>query len=111
MNTPTRARLRDWLLQSPSHRHIAPKHIPSLVPEFSAYGEEATRTGLKLVGYSRRIAKRKGFSDDPEVYRERLEFAEEAKHWSLERVLQQIFSDEVWAFGGAHTQSYIPCTK
>jgi hypothetical protein len=59
------------------------------------------------VGYGRRVAKRKGFSDDPEVMAERVAFAEEGKTWSKERLYQQIFSDEVWAFGGAHTQSYV----
>lgn len=37
---------------------------------------------FKLVGYGRRTAKRKGFSDDPEVCAERLAFAEEAIRWS-----------------------------
>jgi hypothetical protein len=35
------------------------------------------RTAFKLVGYGRRVAKRKGFSDDPEVMQERVDFAEE----------------------------------
>jgi hypothetical protein len=70
-------------------------------------GEEAIRTAFKLVGYSRRVAKRKGFSDDPEVCQERFDFATEAKGWSKERLYRQIFSDEVWAHGGAFTQSYV----
>ncbi|KAH6698232.1 hypothetical protein BKA61DRAFT_622479 [Leptodontidium sp. MPI-SDFR-AT-0119] len=41
--------------------------------------------------------------------RERREFAEEGLTWTPERLAQQIFSDEVWAHGGAHTQSYVSC--
>jgi len=64
------------------------------------------RTAFKLVGYGRRIAIRKGFSDDPEVMQERVDFAE-GLTWTPERLFHQVFSDEVWAMGGAHTQSYI----
>jgi hypothetical protein len=35
------------------------------------------RTAFKLVGYGRRVAKKKGFSTDPEVMKERLDFAME----------------------------------
>jgi hypothetical protein len=59
------------------------------------------------VGYGRRIAKRKGFSDDPEVIAKRLAFAKEGITWTPNRLFYRIFSDEVWAFGGAHTQLYI----
>ena len=59
------------------------------------------------MGYGRRTAKRKGFSDDPVVKAERLAFTEEGIQWSLERLMQQIFSDEVWASGGAYTQEYV----
>jgi hypothetical protein len=38
---------------------------------------------------------------------ERVDFAEEGKTWTPERLFHQVFSDEVWAMGGAHTQSYI----
>jgi len=38
---------------------------------------------------------------------ERVDFAEEAITWTPERLFHQIFSDEVWAMGGAHTQSYV----
>ena len=48
--------------------------------------------------------KRKGFSDDPAVMAERLAFAEVGITWLLHRVRQQIYSDEVWAHGGAYTQ-------
>jgi hypothetical protein len=53
------------------------------------------------------VAKRKGFSDDPEVMAKRLAFAQEGITWTLDRLFHQIFSDEVWAMGGAHTQSYV----
>jgi hypothetical protein len=43
------------------------------------YRKQAIRTAFKLVRYSRRISKRKGFSDDPEVIIERLAFAKEGK--------------------------------
>jgi hypothetical protein len=38
---------------------------------------------------------------------ERVDFAKEGLTWTLERLFHQIFSDEVWASGGAHTQSYV----
>jgi len=38
---------------------------------------------------------------------ERLAFAEDGKTWSKERLYNQIFLDEVWTHGGAHTQSYV----
>jgi len=65
------------------------------------------RTAFKLVGYGRRVAKKKGFSDDPVIIRERVDFAEEGLTWTPERLFHQIFSDEVWASGGAYTQSYV----
>jgi len=53
------------------------------------------------------VAKRKGFSDDPAVMRQRVAFAMEGLTWSRERLFSQAFSDEVWAYGGAFTQSYV----
>jgi transposase len=93
-NTPKRQRLEQWLLESPSHRHLSYKQIPQHLPEIQA-GPKAIRNAFKLIGYSRRIARRKGFSDDPEVKAERLAFAKEAITWTRERLNQQIFSDEV----------------
>lgn len=109
INTPKRQRLQQWLLESPSHRHVSFRSIPEVAPELGlqGYGVEAIRTAFKLVGYSRRVAKRKGFSDDPEIMAERLAFAEEGITWSRQRLYRQIFSDEVWATGGAYTQSYV----
>jgi hypothetical protein len=103
---PTRHRLEQWLLESPSHRHVAFRHIRELAPPelyVQDYREQAMRTAFKLVGYSRRVAKRKGFSDDLEVMQERVDFTEEAITWTPERLFHQVFSDEVWASGGAHT--------
>jgi hypothetical protein len=109
ITTPKRTQLEQWLLRSPSRRHIRYQHIPDIAPELELQGcgAQALSTAFKLVGYGRRIAKRKGFSDDPDVIAERLAFALEAKQWSKDRVYRQIFSDEVWASGGAHTQSYV----
>jgi hypothetical protein len=59
------------------------------------------------VGYGRRVAKRKGFSDDLEVMQERVDFVKEGLTWTPTRLFHQIFSDEVWAMGGAYTQSYV----
>jgi hypothetical protein len=62
---------------------------------------------MKSLGYCWRVAKRKGFSDNPEVMRQRLEFACEAIDWSQERLYSQIFSDEVWPMGGVHTLLFV----
>jgi hypothetical protein len=82
----------------PSRWHIAFKHIWQFTPlelGIQDCGEQATQTAFKLIRYSRRVAKQKGFSDDPQVMDERLAFAEEGITWTLERVFHQIFSDEV----------------
>jgi hypothetical protein len=39
--------------------------------------------------------------------RQRVAFAMEGLTWSRERLFSQAFSDEVWAHGGAFTQSYV----
>ena len=59
------------------------------------------------MGYCRRTSKRKGFSDDEGVMALRKAFAEDAITWSRERVQRQMFTDEVWAMGGAHTTSFV----
>jgi len=89
INTPTRHSMEQWFLKSPSRRHIAFKHIPALAPPelgLQGYGEQAIRTAFKLVGYGRRVAKRKGFLDDPEVMNKRLTFAQIAINWTVERL-------------------------
>ena len=88
INTPKRQRLEQWLLESPSYRRVAYRHIPTIAPQLGLQGckEQAMRTAFKLVGYSRRITKRKGFSNDLEVWRERREFAVEAINWPIKRI-------------------------
>ena len=39
--------------------------------------------------------------------RERLTFAQEGITWRRDRVQRICFTDEVWAMGGAHTDSYV----
>jgi hypothetical protein len=107
VSTPRRQRLEQWLLESPSRRHLAYHAIPSYMPDMQGYGTQAIRSAFKLNNLGRRVAVRKGFSDDPEVKAERLQFAREGLTWSRQRLNNQMFSDEVWAHGGAHTQSYV----
>jgi hypothetical protein len=107
LSSPEKRALEAWLLESPSRRHIPWKQIPLCAPEFSDIGEHAIHTAMKSLGYGRRVAKRKGFSTDPVVMQKRLEFARQAINWSRERLYSQIFSDEVWAMGGAHTRSFV----
>ena len=107
LSTPRKRALEAWLLESPSRRHIPWKQIPLYAPQFSDIGEYAIYSAMRALGYQRRVAKRKGFSTDPEVMRERLDFVRQAIHWTRERLYAQIFSDEVWAKGGAHTVSFV----
>ncbi|KIN09120.1 hypothetical protein OIDMADRAFT_48949 [Oidiodendron maius Zn] len=95
VSTPRRRALEAWLLESPSRRHIPWRQIPLCAPEFSDIGKQAIHTAMQSLGYCRRVARRKGFSDDPEVMHQRLEFARQAINWSQERLYSQIFSDEV----------------
>jgi hypothetical protein len=101
--------MKEWLLSDPSHRHISFHHLPTYAPDLGlqGYGFEAIRTAFRSVGYGRRVAKRKGFSDDPAVMAQRLAFAREGVTWTPERLARQVFSDEIWAHGGAFTQSYV----
>ena len=66
-------------LQSPSRRHLSFRNIPTIALELELHGysPKAIRTVFKLVGYGRRISKRKSFSEDPAVIGERLAFAQE----------------------------------
>jgi len=85
--------------------------IPQHIPEFPRVGERAIKTAFDLLGYCRRVSKKKGFSDNPEVKEERVAFAEEGLTWTRERIENQIFSDEVWAMGGPFTTSYVTVKK
>ncbi|PMD17148.1 hypothetical protein NA56DRAFT_708028 [Hyaloscypha hepaticicola] len=110
IGSPTCRELANWVEESPSRRYVTFKHIPYIAPPRFALQdrkEQAIRTAFKLVGYGRRVAPKKGFSDDPMVMRERVEFAEERKTWTPQRLFNQIFSDEVWAMGGAYTRAWV----
>jgi hypothetical protein len=106
LHTPQKQILDQFFLESPSHRHVPFRRIPDLLPELNAK-EDAIRTAASELGYCRRKAHKKGFSDDPRVWAQRLAFAEEGITWDRDRVQRQMFSDEVWAMGGAHTESWV----
>jgi hypothetical protein len=110
LHTPEKTQLKEWLLSSPSHRHVAYHKIPHFLPQLHAK-EQAIRTAIDEIGYCRRVSRKKGFSDDPEVCQERLDLAVDGKTWPRPDVQRICFTDEVWAFGGAHTSSYITCLK
>jgi len=107
LNTLRRQQLHKWLLTSPSRRYIPWKAIPLCAPEFSDVGEKAIISAMKALGYKRRPAVKKGFSDDPDVMEARLLFAQEGITWDRHRIACILFSDEVWAKGGAHTIEWI----
>jgi hypothetical protein len=87
IDTPRRSTLEQWLLESPSRRHLSFRYISTIVPpDLQGFGPKAIRTAFKLVGYSRRVVKRKGFSNDPEVMYERVNFAREGLTWIPERL-------------------------
>src|SRR5436190_2931024 len=80
------------------------------MPELEV-GKQAIKTAFSLLGYWRRTSKKKGFSDDPDVKQERLAFAHQGLSWTRSRLYVQMFTDEVWASGGAHTTSYVTVKK
>jgi hypothetical protein len=86
------------------------KHVPHFLPQLNAK-EQAIRTAIDELGYCCRIMRKKGFSDDPEVCQERLDLVEDGVTWQPSRVQRICFTDEVWAFGGAHTNSYVTVLK
>ena len=65
------------------------------------------KTAFSLLDYYQQISKKKEFSDDPEIKQECLIFACEGLLWTRTRLYCQMFTDEVWAMGGAHTTSYV----
>jgi hypothetical protein len=107
LRTPQKTALETWLLQSPSHRRLRYDQIPFKMPLLQGIGSDAIHTAMKSMGYVRRTTPKKGFSNDPAVKSERLEFAEEGITWDRTRLYNQMFSDEVWAMGGAHTVQYV----
>ena len=106
LKTPEKRILQQWLQESPSYRRVPYQYIPRYFPEIGA-GEQAFRTVINNLGYTCRASKKKGFSTDPVVMAKRLAFAQEAIQWSRERLYNQVFSDEVWAMGRAHTTSHV----
>jgi hypothetical protein len=106
LRTPQKHILETWLLRSPSNRHVPYHAITRVLPELNA-DKYAIQTAMEDLGYTRRIAPRKGYSNDPRIMAKRLAFAHEAIQWSRERLQNTMFTDEVWAMGGTHTQSYI----
>ena len=84
--------------------------IPHFLPQLYAK-EQAIRIAIDEIRYYRRVSRKKGFLDDPKVCQERLDLAEDGKTWPRPDVQRICFTDEVWAFGGAHTSSYITCLK
>jgi hypothetical protein len=67
--------LETWLLRSPSNRHVPYHAIPQILLELPAE-EQAIRTAMQELGYTRRIAPRKGFSTERRVIAKRLAFAQ-----------------------------------
>jgi hypothetical protein len=64
--TPEKERLKKWLLESPSYRHVAyhkmPRHLPQLHAKKGAF-----HIAVLDIGYCRRVLRKKGFSNDPKV--------------------------------------------
>jgi DDE superfamily endonuclease len=110
LHTPEKEKLKKWLLESPSHRHVAYHKMSRHLPQLHAK-EKAFRTAIQDISYCRRVSRKKGYSDDPEVIQERLDLAEQGSTWPRPYVQRICFTDEVWAFGGAHTSSYITCLQ
>ncbi len=106
LHTPEKKTLKDWLLGSPSHRRVPWRRVPHYLPQLNAK-EDAITTAFRDLGFCRRTSHRKGFSDDPRVIAERLAFAQDGLTWTRSRVQRIMFTDEVWAMGGAHTTSYV----
>jgi hypothetical protein len=107
LHTPEKQALKDFLYSSPSHRHVPFREIYRFVPQIHGAKEEAIRTAYKDIGYSRHKSVKKGFSDDPAVMRQRIDFARDGLTWRRARVQRICFTDEVWAMGGAHTDSWV----
>jgi hypothetical protein len=89
---------------------VAYHKIPRYLPQLHAK-ETALRIAVRNIGYCRRVSRKKGFSDDPEVMKERFDFIAETKDWEQSRVQRICFTDEVWAYGGAYTNSYVTCLQ
>jgi hypothetical protein len=75
LHTPEKEKLKTWLLASPSHRHVAYYKMARHLPQLHAK-EKAFRTAIQDISYCRRVSRKKGYSDDPEVIQERLNLVE-----------------------------------
>jgi hypothetical protein len=66
-------------LANPVYRYVSFYNLPTYTPELELqeYGFEAIRTVFKSIGYGKRVAKRKGFSDDLVHMAQRVAFAKE----------------------------------
>jgi ribosomal protein S14 len=94
LHTLKKTLFQNWLLTSPYHRHIPYKRVQRAFPELYA-SEKAIKTAFQDLNYCRRTAKKKGFSEDAKVCRQRREFAEDGITWGRERVQRVCFTNEV----------------
>lgn len=99
----------NWIISDGAHRHAKLGEIPKIAPELNLgnAGMKAVRSALGRNGYGRRVAKRKVMSSTEQHKSVRLDFARWGKTWSRERLLDQAFSDEVWASGGANSRIFV----
>lgn len=104
---PEKQALKDFLYSSPSHRHILFREIYRFVPQIYGAKEEAIRTAYKDIGYGRHKSVKKGFSDNLAVMKQRVNFARDSLTWRKARIQRICFIDEIWAIGGAHTDSWV----
>lgn len=98
-----------WLRSNPLHRSLPFRLIPEIAPQLGLGDTKqyAIRSAFQRMGYKRRVAKKKGFSNAKHHREMRLEFANAALNWSRERLYSQVFSDEVWATGGSNSRQHV----
>ena len=65
------------------------------------------KTAFNLLDYCRWTSKKKGFSDDSIVKEKCLVFVHQELSWMRSRLWIQMFTDEIWAMGDAHTTFYV----
>jgi hypothetical protein len=80
LHTPEKITLKEWLLSSPSHRHVAYYKIPYFLLQLYT-GEKAICTAIDGINYYYHMLQKKGFSDNPKVCQERLDLAEDGSTW------------------------------
>lgn len=98
-----------WLHSNPNFRHVPYRIIPNLAPglNLNHLGMKAIRAAFKSQGYGRRVSKKKGLSDRLVHRQMRLNFATRAFLGTPQRLSEQIFSDDVWACGGANSRRFV----